>query len=391
MNMLEAKGDCVAQATFLSSGVSGGSVGLAVARGDDNAEQIRDLARPDALAAALAGTLVSDLIAGSSGLRVPSHTDGEWRWRDRAGLIETIWEQKTPPLADPYDSERRGPSGYLVLNSTDAATGCRVLVSQIDLDGDGDRRKPEIDNPLCGEPEDDLAASIDLRDAYGSCTPVMTWATAAMLSARFPTVTPAGRLPLDTATGTCAKLRALQLIDGGYAESSGLGTLADLAPVVLRPVLEHNAGRRPEDPVVVPIVIYLEDEPRKEIAVAAEGPTPELLVPLEGQDAATVQITSATWLQRAAAAYGDPCPQKESADLGCSEAVKAVREALTGGAVVAAPLTRPGVEAPLGWGLSDESRTRLEDDVSEQDEGCADGGGRYACTEQLLDLLLPNR
>jgi hypothetical protein len=302
--------------------------------------------------------------------------------------METIWEQDAPTLAAPYDHERRGPGGYLVLNSTDTATGCRVLVSQIDLDGDRDGGDRETGKPLCGQPDDDLAASIDLRGAYGDCTPDMTWATAAMLSARFPTVTPAGRLPLDAASGDCADLHALQLIDGGYAESSGLGTLADLAPEVLRPVLEHNAGRKSEEaPVVVPIVLYLEDEPRKEIAVGEEGPTPELVVPLEGQDAATVQTNSTTWLHRAAAAYGDPCPRKDARDHGCAEAVAKVREALTGGAVVAAPLTRPGVEAPLGWTLSDESRSRLEDDVTRQLEGCAAVGRSYACTAQLLDLF----
>jgi hypothetical protein len=389
MAALGREGGCAADSVFLSSGVSGGSVGLAVSRGRGPLDALEELARPKALPAALAGTLVGDLVAGSSGLRIPSLFGGEWAWRDRAALIETIWERDAAALARPYDTDR-GRSGFLLLNSTDAITGCRVLISQVDLraeDGERDGR-PGVPHPLCAGPTEDVPASVDLRTAYGDCTPAMTWATAALLSARFPTVTPAGRLPVDE---DCSELPRLQLVDGGYAESSGLGTLADVAPAALQPVLSYNADRDPGDPVVVPLVLYLEDEPRTEIAQDPEGLTPELLVPLEGRDAGAVQTATSTWLQRAAAAWADPCP--EDGDRRCAAAVTAVHERLPSGAVVAAPLTSPGVEAPLGWTLSDESRERLRDGVEAQRVDCGrdreerEDGGRYACLEDLLDVL----
>jgi hypothetical protein len=384
MDALGDQGPCAAASVFLSSGVSGGSVGLAVARGEQPLDGLQELARPKALPAALAGTLVGDLVAGSSGLRIPSEFEGEWAWRDRAALMETIWERDAPALAQRYDTER-GRSGFLLLNSTDAVTGCRVVISQVDLRPEDDGRR-DVPHPLCAGPTGDVPASIDLRAAYGDCTPDMTWATAAMLSARFPTVTPAGRMPVaPPAAETCAGHPRLQLVDGGYAESSGLGTLADVAPAALQPVLSYNADRGSGDPVVVPVVLYLEDEPRTEIAREPEGLTPELFVPLEGRDAGAVQTASSTWLQRAASAWGDPCPEDGDAD--CAQAVGVVHDRLTGGAVVAAPLTRPGVEAPLGWTLSDESRQRLREGVAQQREDCRGGRGAYACLEELLALV----
>ena len=284
-------------AAFLSSGVSGGSVGPALARGNYPLSNVRDLARPSALSAALAGTLVGDLVAGSSGLLIPSNVEGEWEWRDRAGLVETIWERDAAVLSRRYDTElTRTRPVLLAPNSTDAVSGCRVLVSQIDLDGDDDEKEDaqEVPPSLCGGPTGKIpAASVDLRDVYGSCTPDMTWATAAMLSARFPTVTPAGRLPVmpPDEGDDCAELRKLQLVDGGYAESSGLGTLADLAPGVLEPV-PHNARRGAADPEKV--VVYLEDQPRSEIARDADGLAPELFVPQVGRGAATLQGRSVT-------------------------------------------------------------------------------------------------
>jgi hypothetical protein len=45
-----------------------------------------------------------------------------------------------------------------------------------------------------------------------------------MLASRFPFVTPSG------VVGPCAAQGEQQLVDGGYVENSGLGTIVDLAP-----------------------------------------------------------------------------------------------------------------------------------------------------------------
>jgi hypothetical protein len=408
MQRLDEAGDCAAPSVFLSSGVSGGSVGLAVGRGDDPEGDVERLARPPGLSAALTGLLVGDLVAGSSGVRIPSVVDRDVAWRDRAALMETVWERDASVLGETYDATPRGSGGMLVFNSTSTNSGCRVLVSQLELVSE----EPRPDDLECVRAEDDLPASVDLQALYGDCTPAMTWATAAMLSARFATVTSSGRVPPevrdlpDGRTVDCGSAEEMQLIDGGYAETSGVGTLADLAPMIMREVVAYNATRGSAPPVV-PIVLYLEDEPRKEIARDPGGLTAELVVPRTGTGAGDLQTSTTTWLQRVGLAYSSPCGSPDEAevvpegddpdgeatpvaiDQACLAAVEAIHGRLTDGVVVAAPLTAPAVEAPLGWTLSPDSRERMRADLKEQVEGCTDNArpGRYACLSPLLDVL----
>ena len=93
------------------------------------------------------------------------------------------------------------------------------------------------------------AVSLDLPEVYGGCTPALSWATAALLSARFPTLTPAGRFPGGASSRGGAQPDCedpspgpLQLVDGGYAERTGLGTLSDLAPELMGAVRRWNAA-----------------------------------------------------------------------------------------------------------------------------------------------------
>jgi hypothetical protein len=224
--------------------------------------------------------------------------------------------------------------------------------------------------------------TLDLQGTYRRCTPPMTWATAAMLSARFPTVTPAGRVP----GAGCPQGRDLQLVDGGYAEGSGLGTLADLSAEVMQLVRARNAtaGSTP----VLPLVLYLEDEPRTEIVAEPGRLTPELFVPLAGRDAAADQVSTGAWLQRLSDDVADPCPPGPAGNA-CTAAVVAAHGVLRDRVVVAAPLTRPAVEAPLGWTLSPDSRRQLALDLEDQVADCsaAPSPGGYPCLTDLLSFL----
>jgi hypothetical protein len=411
MDRLGDGGPCASRAVFLSSGISGGSVGLALSRGQDPTRDAKELAGPDALAAGIAGTLVGDLIAGSTGLRIPSRSlvgeDGQepagrqqWGWRDRAGLMEAVWEAKAASLTARYNEARSGPAGVLVLNSAAAGRGCRVLVSQVELATDPRETAARAAAPKgtesfrlasCQGRTNQPAASLDLQDLYGDCTPDMSWATAAMLSARFPWILPGGRVPpvrraLPSDTGDCARRPNLQLIDGGYAEGSGIGTLADIAPTLLQVVRDHNATRVGGQPYVVPVVMYLEDETRKDIVRQPQGLSPELFVPLAGRNAGAVQMSSGTWLQRVADGIANPCLPGDRPR--CLDAVRAVQGQLSGGIVIAAPSTRPSVEAPLGWTLSEDSRKQLEDAARAQANACPPvRPGGYACLKELLDVL----
>ncbi|WP_461022048.1 hypothetical protein [Thalassiella azotivora] len=411
---LRAEGPCATHAVALSSGVSGGSVGLALGRGDEPVSAARDLAAPDALASAIAGLLVGDTLGGGAGLRVPG-LDGDGRWLDRAGLIETTWEEQAPGLSDPFTADVDGAGGALVLSSAAAGLGCRVLVSQADV------RTPErvradalvVDvagrgQPRCRALTGLPPATLDLRTTYGVCAPHVTWATASMLSARFPTVTPAGRVPPteqvlpDGPVLDCSRRPDMQLVDGGYAEGSGVGTLADLAPDLLDAVRAHNVRALAADgPVVVPVVVYLQNANRADLAVPAADLAPEPLVPAAGLRARDLQVDDATWLQRAAGALADPCPapvlaapvqEGRGAAARCDAAVRELRDQLPGGVVVVAPRTRPAVEPPLGWTLSATSQQRLLAAMDDQAVRCSGPRpGGYSCLRDLLEVLEPDR
>jgi hypothetical protein len=388
MDRLNNSGSCGEALTLLSSGVSGGSVGLVLARQSAQPENdARRLARPQALSAVLSGTLVGDLVAGSAGIRVPPARRGDdpARWLDRAGLMERAWERTVPELREPWTPEVTGPGGALVLNSTAANLGCRVLVSQLNLSvgqpatGLSPRELAQDCRARSGQP----AGSLDFFTTYGTCSPRLSWATAAMLSARFPTVTPAGRVPRK---GACEDdTPDLQLVDGGYAESSGVGTLADLAPRLAELVREYNVSRGPGQPVVVPLVAYLEDEVRSDVAERAPKEGPELLVPLAGRKAKGELSATRSHLQRVAAAFADVC---QSAASDCSEAQGWVHKKIPDAVVLVGPSTVPSVTAPLGWMLSRASLTQLQTALDREAGRCdLRTQGAYASLGALLGLL----
>ena len=376
---------CGRVATLLSSGVSGGSLGLVLAReltgGDAGVALATSVADPVTLGRAAAGTLVGDVAAGGTGLRQPAWLDGGRTWLDRAGLIEQAWEQRRPALAEGFGPDVAGPGGALVLNSTSAGGSCRVLVSQIELGtsppGGGCAAPP------AGVPP----ASIDLLADYGPCLGRPSWASAAMLSARFPFVTPAGRVTCGDRPGGRPDL---QLVDGGYAEGSGLGTLADLAPAVADLVREHNARvgtpAARADAYVVPVVLFLENHPGADVVPDPPRLAPELFVPYVARDAEVLQAESGTLLRRAGNALGDPCPPgPDGAD--CARAVQDLRAAVPGGLAVAAPATEPDVTPPLGWTLSADSVESLTDALDRQaDPGCR-GVGDLVCLGRVLEVL----
>ncbi len=416
--MSEFDEPCERSATFLSSGVSGGSVGLTVSQSSPAQTKVAidTMAEPEALGSAAAGLFVSDLLAVGTGVRAPSWVDGEWAWRDRSGLMEAAWLEslgKEPELTDsvlddPWSMTVAGPGGYLVMNSAAAGSGCRVLISQVDLSVGTDRAEPGEPEP--GEPAGSAIprcraftglppASADLIDRYGSCTPAMDWLAASMLSARFPLVTPAARIPGPTSNpddNRCSEAGDLQLIDGGYAEGSGLGTLVDIAPQIMKLVRDHNdlASQGKAESYIVPVVLFIENHSGADIAAPAPPLAVELFVPLAGLVAGDLQTSPSTWLQRVSEAIDGACPLRDET---CKSAVDHVERELnpsttvvtSGRVVVVAPSTEPAVAAPLGWTLSRDSRQRLQSALAEQASGCPDirPGGQYPCLHELLGVL----
>ncbi|WP_026555830.1 hypothetical protein [Arthrobacter sp. 35W] len=436
-------GSCGAKATLLSSGVSGGSVGLALATlyggaasavpgtvpaGTESpadagqpqtaAEASTALADPQALAAAVSGAAVGDIIASGTGLMVPAGSNGTADWYDRAALMETRWEEAAPPLVQRFSAFTTGPAGALIMNSTASGLGCRLLVSQLKMPAKilapADYSKgpaPEGAGPGCLDPQG-FPLSIDLlaQQELGSqsCPLGLRWSTAAMLSARFPIIAPAGRVPALAAKGGCDPTRTYQAIDGGYSEGSALGTLSDLMPTIRAAVQQHNAqveaaeaysvlqrqgaaGGAPEPPTppvndyIVPVVLFLQNHPgtdRVEPPPAAAG---ELAVPLVGLNARALQISSTAWLQRLDGGLRS-CPSPSS-DSGCQAATNRMLAKLGGRAiVVVAPDSIPALDPPLGWSLSSMSRNQL-DAAMEKEVANTDIGEHGPGFGALLKLL----
>ncbi|MGB3911242.1 MAG: hypothetical protein WBL06_12290, partial [Pseudolysinimonas sp.] len=391
-----ADGRCAADSVFLSSGVSGGSIGLAVAstldRTDDGSAAGLAAAYPDrvraaiddiggsaALPAALVGLFGSDPLASTTGLRSPTFEDPT-RWRDRAALIEDAWRDADPSLALPWDAQPAAPTGLVVLNSTDILSGCRVVVSQVDLgdgrfgstteQGHGGDAEGNAQRPRCDQGSAEPPLTIDLVDFFGTCAFGADWATASMLSARFPVVTPGGVIDRSAACGGSEgdlgdDRDRLHLVDGGYAENSGLGLIADIAPDLARIVTQYNSEA---DVDVVPHLVYIQNSPGAYLAPRAQESVPELSVPLAGFGTKATQVTPNAWIQRAMAAF----------DISSDQVV------------IAAAGTEPSVTVPLGWGLSDATFDQLLAAARTQasSETCAvPEWSEYGCVGKLLDLF----
>lgn len=192
-----------------------------------------------------------------------------------------------------------------------------------------------------------------------------------MLSARFPFVTPSG---VVTSCGNNDVL-AGQFVDGGYADSSGLMTLADLIPSLTVAIRVHNAaavtkaGPRQPATLVVPVVMYLGNSPRPLPVDTSVPLIQELFVPPDAQSAAASQLgLSDTLLQRIQGMLVKdqwlPCAP---ARADCAAAASAAAKAVPYQVIFVSPRIEPGISAPLGWTLSAASRNVLSSDLRQEE------------------------
>lgn len=375
---LVASAVCDEGLVFLSSGVSGGSVGLVLSavaeRGDGDTESepgfdlAKRLARSQPLSATLSGLLVNDLAAEVTGIRVPTEgypgPNGELIWQDRAAHLQWFWGREVTALKRPFDTGRNDAVGSVILNSSAVGYDCRVVISQVDLelhtrtvvDPRGGARMPSCSGGAPG-----VANAIDLRELYADCPLNLDWAGAALLSARFPIVSPAGR---TVGNGECTRLPDVQLADGGIIDNSGLATIADLTPELMDAVREANAQievSTAEHPYIVPIVVYISNSPGGDISAAQVSPWTDVQIAGNAQPAGhSAQNSDRAWLQRIAAQIAQAC-----SDARCTRAVKTVQTRIGRGVAVVAPRTSPTVTAPLGWALSEVSLRAIDDEVED--------------------------
>lgn len=263
-----------------------------------------------------------------------------------------------------------------MLNSTRVADGCRVWVSQVSVapagvgcDSTGAPAGHTLDLFAAMTPTGTDGTQRGSLIATGQCLGNPSAATAALLSSRFPYVTPSGVL------GPCAREPEQQLVDGGYVENTGLGTVVDLAPQWLKEVQRHNdealatwaAGGIPE--VIVPVVVYLDNGTGTDLVADQQPLTTELLVPGITYLRATGALVGAPALLRAAAATASSS-QLFSAAEPSSAALATAIDAWRGAPVtVVHQSTFPAVTAPLGWTLSKASIETMDRGLVAQARG----------------------
>lgn len=412
MEELRARCPRLLHHTFLMIGVSGGSLGSALVAAGAQATPpapgpgceppgaapaeargaATDAARTleaDLLSPLVRGTLVSDLLArlipwdwpyifGDGALR------RSWNWAVREPLtditdrsryleraVDRAWHRRTGRALEQLSFEgvwegTRGDVPALMLLTTDVATGRRVAVSHVTMPGRADApvsgcaELPGIDQPVT-----EIARMRTLaEDVPGIDMPL---STAALLSARFTLLSPAGTLP-------CPGPRR-RLVDGGYFENSGLTTMLD----VIDSLRDIARERR-----VALVMLRIENSRATTNPSNVAGAAPELppgsLVELASPVRALMATRSARGEQARAAAQRVVQLSRQA----CAAATAAlpcvdIRE-------VAFTLSPGCVPIPLGWSLSDEARR----DMQNQLLGRSDGG-RSVCLSRGAPGRAQNR
>lgn len=347
----------------LMSGVSGGALGISLyaARAADAAdatgagnEWVDDVLGDDFLAASVGWLFFVDLPRSLFGFGpgLP----------DRAAIMEQAWETAWP---DGVLGLRRGiaelwleaPSvPALVFNGTSVRDGCRVNVSVLDVSGGS----PEI--PACSAGGGFLAANgpfgatHDLVD-YLCPGEDIALSTAAGMSARYPYVSPAGRLAASDPRCAPAGAGAVYVVDGAYLEGSGAGSLLDGWVALSNFVARANASR--DDVCVVPFMVHIDNGYESATVTSADSPPREMVVPIM----ATLSVASGITAARAEAAIAFEAPFRIAGDE-VRLVVSGSREAVESRYARIVTRAHPGVQAPLGWTLSQASIDDLRNQLS---------------------------
>jgi hypothetical protein len=334
---------------FVTSGASGGSVGIASVLAESG-----KAAHPDEwVVARLGHDLLSPSITWQLLVEAPNAVAAFHPADDRAFVLEETWRRRfdLKPGDTPFyvgrDSE--GWSGPLAFFSgTNLNDGCRVNISAVRAGVNDPTASPNTASErlpagatlggscterrqLPAEPTPDQGDTRDIVD-YLCDDSNIDLATAAFLSARFPYVSPTG-------TVTCHG-ETIAVGDGGYRDNSGASTIVD-AWSVLEPLVERY--NESHDRCVVPILL--------EIATGYAG----LNAPEQSSNAAQLVAPAIG----AAAVFGDlSYGQIEQAAAEFRRSLGPDLEARVGGTAVSrhfrvSLVEHPGVTAPLGWSLSD--------------------------------------
>jgi hypothetical protein len=324
---------------FAMGGASGGSLGvLSYEAGLTSTRSptwfVDQLGRPDFLTDPLTWMLTADATRAFIGY------GGE----DRARRLEDSFASHINGLGNDFFAGTWGLGGrspLMLLTATQVETGCRLNVSGLRLT-DPNSRLQGLGCAALGQ--DSAPVTTDLLDvlcdADGHNPTSLSRATAALLSARFPYVSPSGQMYSCLTSGTAGKPDSTAIVDGGYADNTGLRMLLSLWPR-LEPLIEaHN--QEPGNATIVPVMLEVDNHYARVAPAAVHGRTVESLVPLLTKPR-PAKLNNRAEEQEASDTFTGPVPGLASS---CDLAGDQARF------LVISPLTSPGLPAPLAWTLS---------------------------------------
>jgi hypothetical protein len=262
-----------AQHVFAISGVSGGSLGagvftaLVAGRADPDSrcqDTLLDCARAilkrDLLAPTFATMLYPDLFQRFLPKAIP--------YWDRGWTLEATWEQAWHEITgthrferdfyELWDDDKEDYVPGLILNSTSAEEGNRVLISNLKIQDDATTDCLEAFWTMTSSTFKDVYDhdhQLNLRRCNKGEPPrhrTVALSTAINGSARFSFVSPAGKVN-----------RNLHIVDGGYFENSG-ATTAEEVVLAIRNHPLYNAHLRP-------IILHISNEPELTSVVGILG------------------------------------------------------------------------------------------------------------------------
>lgn len=331
---------------FLASGVSGGSLGLMSTRtrqlGESTEHDVDKVLGADFIAPSLASFLFADQLNGFLRLPIPGV--------NRADTLELAWEASDEQLKEPFGADTTFPR--LVLNSTSIEDGCRLEVSEVEFPTGGRACAGDVGNLPNSGP-----GHIPTRDAFAHLCQQATddeWlptglrrSTAVLMAARFPYVSPGGGLR------GCALHRRTFAIDGGLVDNSGATAVLEAWSSLAESVAKHNAGG---GACIVPKLVVFDSAQAASVRPEADDRPPQasapLLAALGGFDrrSATPVARAAHVIDEAAKASERACGLRVADDQ---------RTPAQSAVVVIAPHEQPGPGLPLGWTLSEQTRTQM--------------------------------
>lgn len=368
------------RAVFAASGASGGSLGLVsyythVLEGDRRQDWVDHRLGDDYLAPTWARTLFVDVPNGLLRLNVGQDRaailerawEQSWTRRDRS-LLRLGWHQRSSgPLAARtlFRSylEPRSRLPLLLLSGTSVDDGCRVNNSVLNGDVNGvESRVLRVRDCLATGPFEQggavppqptgwiFGATHDLDDLL--CPKLdVRFSTAALLSARFPYVSPSGRVHF------CGDAhQGISVVDGGYFDNSSASPLVELTARLEPAVAAFNRGN--DGACVVPVYLQIDNHYKGPSAAHANRLVPQLLVPPttvlrtrdarenEGRQAAAIVFSQSR-------RFGATLPTPDGERRFVSRYAHVY------------PRAHPGTEAPLGWVLSDASMRDLTTQLDE--------------------------